>query len=54
MKNRTVQSNLNFLLSILTSNSNSIEVKQFVAILTPGLAQHPSSEIQIAKDNGVI
>jgi hypothetical protein len=37
------QSKLNLFLSILTSNSTSVKEKQFAAILTPGLAQHPSS-----------
>jgi hypothetical protein len=45
---------LNFLFNILTNNSFSAKEKEFVAILTPGLAQPPSSEIQIAKLKGVI
>jgi hypothetical protein len=45
---------LNLFFNILTNNSISGKEKEFVAILTPGLAQPPSSEIQIAKHKGVI
>jgi len=47
---------LNLFFNILTNNSISGKEKEFVAILTPGLAQPPSAapEIQIAKHKGVI
>ena len=37
-----------------TRNSTSFNLKQFAAILTPGLAQPPSSEIHIANAKGVM
>jgi hypothetical protein len=48
-----VQSKLNLLFKNCDNDSTSVKVKALQEILTPELAQPPSSQIQIAKVKGV-